>query len=167
MDLNFFQRNLKGWFIDPLYNSMETDSNCDRFISRRKKFLITIYCDGASKGNPGPSSIGIVAYIHEKEEFRISERIGETTNNVAEWSALKKGIEECISRKFDSIHAYMDSELVVKQVNGKYKVKHPNLLEYKKEVDKLISSLHSFQITHVPREKNSVADKLANEAFRK
>ncbi|WP_000628812.1 ribonuclease HI family protein, partial [Leptospira interrogans] len=91
--------------------------------------MITIYCDGASKGNPGPSSIGIVAYIHEKEEFRISERIGETTNNVAEWSALKKGIEECISRKFDSIHAYMDSELVVKQVNGKYKVKHPNLLE--------------------------------------
>lgn len=61
----------------------------------------------------------------------------------------------------------MDSELVVRQVIGKYKVKHPNLLEYKKEVDKLVSSLQNFQITHVPREKNSVADKLANEAFRK
>lgn len=108
-----------------------------------------------------------MAYKGDKEEFRISERIGETTNNVAEWASLKKGLEECIRRKFDTIHAYMDSELVVKQVSGKYKVKHPNLLEYKKEVDKLLSSLQNFQITHVPREKNSVADKLANEAFQK
>lgn len=112
MDFNFFQRDLKSWFTDRLYDSLEADSSFDQSISRRKKFLITIFCDGASKGNPGPSSIGVVAYVHEKEEFKISERIGETTNNVAEWSALKRGIEECISRKFDSIHAYMDSELV-------------------------------------------------------
>lgn len=146
---------------------METDPIRDRSVSEGKKFLITIFCDGASKGNPGPSSIGVVAYDGDKEEFKISERIGETTNNVAEWTALKKGLEECIRRNFLSVHAHMDSELVVRQVTGRYKVKHPNLLEYKKEVDKLVSSLQSFQITHVPREKNSVADKLANEAFQK
>lgn len=146
---------------------METDPIRDRSVSKGKKFLISIFCDGASKGNPGPSSIGVVAYDGDKEEFTISEKIGETTNNVAEWTALKKGLEECIRRKFLSVHAHMDSELVVRQVTGRYKVKHPNLLEYKKEVDKLVSSLESFQITHVPRAKNSVADKLANEAFQK
>ncbi|TGM56673.1 ribonuclease HI family protein [Leptospira adleri] len=129
--------------------------------------MIRIFCDGASKGNPGPSSIGVAGLLGDKEEFTISEKIGETTNNVAEWSALKRGLEECIRRKFDSVHAFMDSELVVRQVSGRYKVKHPNLLEYKKEVDKLVSTLQSFQITHVPREKNALADRLANEAFTK
>lgn len=108
----------------------------------------------------------MIGFIQDREEFTISERIGETTNNVAEWTALQKGLEECKRRGYDTVHAFLDSELVVKQVVGKYKVKQPHLLEFKKEVDKLISTLESFQITHVPREKNKRADQLANEAFR-
>ncbi|MDV6234893.1 ribonuclease HI family protein [Leptospira ellisii] len=128
--------------------------------------MIKIYCDGASKGNPGPASIGVAGFIQDREEFTISERIGETTNNVAEWTALQRGLEECKRRGHSAVEAFLDSELVVKQVLGKYKVKQPHLSEFKKEVDKLISALESFQITHVPREKNKIADKLANDAFR-
>ncbi|EMJ96931.1 ribonuclease HI family protein [Leptospira sp. WS58.C1] len=128
-----------------------------------KKFKI--YCDGASKGNPGPSSIGVAVYVGEDEVHSISSRISDGTNNMAEWAALEAGIEYCLSQKASEVTAYLDSELVVKQFKGEYKVKSPHLQVAKEKVKGLTSKLKLFSIHHVPREKNKRADKLANLAF--
>ncbi len=128
-----------------------------------KRFVI--YCDGASKGNPGPSSIGVAVYEEEVEIHSISERIPDGTNNVAEWAALEAGLQYCLEQGASGVQAYLDSELVVKQVRGEYKVKSPHLQTAKDRVKVLISQLKSFSIHHVPREKNKRADKLANLAF--
>ncbi|MEI7012040.1 ribonuclease HI family protein [Leptospira licerasiae] len=128
-----------------------------------KKFKI--YCDGASKGNPGPSSIGVAVYEEETEIHSISSRISDGTNNMAEWAALEAGIEYCLSLGAGEITAFLDSELVVKQFKGEYKVKSPHLQIAKEKVKALTSKLKLFTIHHVPREKNKRADKLANLAF--
>ena len=127
-----------------------------------------MYCDGASRGNPGDASIGVIAYRDSKKDqvvFTISQAIGKETNNVAEWtsllSALKKSLE--LSEREAVIH--MDSELVVKQMKGIYKTKHPDLIEIKKKVDALKNDFINLEFTHIPREKNKEADKLANQAL--
>ncbi|EPG76065.1 ribonuclease HI [Leptospira fainei serovar Hurstbridge str. BUT 6] len=125
----------------------------------------TIFCDGASKGNPGPSSIGVAIFEDEKEIHAISERIEDGTNNTAEWAALEAGLLWCLENKASEVKAFLDSELVVKQVRGEYKVKSLHLMEAKRRVQALSSKLASFKITHVLREKNKRADKLANLAF--
>ncbi|TGL58513.1 ribonuclease HI family protein [Leptospira sarikeiensis] len=126
---------------------------------------LKIYCDGASKGNPGPSSIGVAVYEADEETHSISRRISDGTNNVAEWAALEAGLEYCISQAADEVEAFLDSELVVKQFKGEYKVKSPHLQVAKERVKALSSKLKVFIIRHVPREKNKRADKLANLAF--
>ncbi|EPG67411.1 ribonuclease HI family protein [Leptospira wolffii] len=124
-----------------------------------------IYCDGASKGNPGPSSIGVSILDGEEEIHTISERIPDGTNNTAEWAALEAGLKYCLDAGATEVHAFLDSELVVKQFRGEYKVKSPHLQIAKDKIRALSSKLKSFRIEHVPREKNKRADKLANMAF--
>ena len=131
--------------------------------------MIIAYIDGASKGNPGPASIGIVCYKDETEKeilFQISEKIGFATNNVAEWSSLLRLFQELISRKIVNVLVYMDSELVVKQFSGLYKTKNSELQKLKEQVLDLKKNLENIQLTHVKREKNKIADKLANDAFK-
>ncbi|TGK17427.1 ribonuclease HI family protein [Leptospira fluminis] len=125
-----------------------------------------MHCDGASKGNPGPSSIGIAIYEGEEEIHSISERIADGTNNTAEWAALEAGLKWCLENGASEVEAFLDSELVVKQFKGEYKVKSPHLSEAKKRVQALSSRLSGFKIFHVLREKNKRADKLANQAFK-
>lgn len=131
--------------------------------------MIVAYLDGASKGNPGPASIGIVCYKDETEKeilFQVSEKIGNATNNIAEWTSLLRLIQELIKRNILDIQIYMDSELVVKQFSGIYKTKNPELQKIKEQVLNLKKNLNHVQVTHVRREKNKFADKLANEAFK-
>ncbi|EQA36106.1 ribonuclease HI [Leptospira inadai serovar Lyme str. 10] len=144
---------------------METDSFSFREAGRAKLRKFTIFCDGASKGNPGPSSIGVAIFEGEEEIHSISERIKDGTNNTAEWAALEAGLLWCLENKASEVKAFLDSELVVKQVTGEYKVKSPHLIEAKRRVLALSSKLASFKIAHVLREKNKKADKLANLAF--
>jgi ribonuclease HI len=130
--------------------------------------LIFIYCDGASRGNPGPASVGVVAYRNSDSSeivFTISEAIGKETNNVAEWTALLFALEKCKELIEKDLKLHLDSELVVRQMQGIYKTKNPDLAKIKQKVDSLRSSFSSVEFIHIPREKNKFADKLANEAL--
>ncbi len=130
---------------------------------------IIINIDGASKGNPGPASIGIAFYKNgnEKELLKeVSEPIGNQTNNYAEYSALIRALEISIEEGFTKVEILSDSELVVKQINKIYKVKDPEIKELYERAVNLSKNLNSFKITHIPREQNSKADKLANSALK-
>ena len=130
--------------------------------------LIYIYCDGASRGNPGPASIGVVAYRNSESTevvFTISEKIGKETNNVAEWTALLFALQKCKELSEKDIKIHLDSELVVRQMQGIYKTKNPELQKIKQQVDALRKDFSSIEFNHVPREKNKMADKLANQAL--
>ncbi|GBF51793.1 ribonuclease HI [Leptospira ryugenii] len=131
----------------------------------QNKELLYIYCDGSSRGNPGPAAIGVSFQTHEGEElFYLSERIGNATNNIAEWTALKRGMQEAIQREEKKVKFRLDSELVVKQMKGEYKVKNVGLMEMKKDCDLLKQQFEFFEIQYVPREQNTRADALANLA---
>lgn len=125
-----------------------------------------LFCDGASRGNPGPASAGSVLKNMEGETIaEVSYYLGEMTNNQAEYRALLLGLRKALEHKIESLKVYLDSELVVKQIKGIYKVKHPDLIPLFDEIKKLIRKFSSFEISHVFREKNKEADKLANLAI--
>ncbi|MGA1847163.1 ribonuclease HI family protein [Deferribacter abyssi] len=131
-----------------------------------KKAILNVYSDGASSGNPGPSGIG---YVIEDAEgniiFKYSEFIGNTTNNVAEYTALLKAIEKTIELTPKKVRFYSDSELLVKQLKGEYKVKSKNLIGlYQAVVSKL--SLLNYDIVHIKRDNNKLADNLAKSAIK-
>ena len=126
----------------------------------------TVFCDGASMGNPGESGIGVVIHF-EGETYRISEHIGTATNNVAEYSALIRGLERTNAMHLDSIEVFLDSELLVRQVNGIYKVSNEHLKDLHSKVKSLLKAFKRYSIRHIPRGKNSEADLLAKKAARK
>jgi ribonuclease HI len=122
-----------------------------------------IHSDGASSGNPGPSGIGVVIEMGH-EHFEFSSYIGNTTNNVAEYSALIRGLEEARELGATEVEAYMDSELICKQLNGQYKVKHPGLMPLYQKALSLAAGFKRTTFTHVPREQNKRADALSKKA---
>lgn len=127
--------------------------------------IFAIAVDGASKGNPGAAGIGVVVYNGAGEIVtEISEYIGTATNNVAEYSALIRGLEEVLALGGTQIRVSTDSELMVKQIVGLYRVKSPHLVEYYQRAKSLLAQFKSAKIRHVPREENSLADKLASSA---
>ncbi len=122
--------------------------------------VITAYTDGASLGNPGRMGIGVVLYQSGKKIGEISEYIGEGTNNVAEYTAVIRAIEFAKLQGDNTVHIMSDSELVVKQLTGKYKIKDEKLkLLHQQVLNYSIGMKMSYE--HIPREKNSYADKLA------
>lgn len=123
---------------------------------------IEVYIDGAARGNPGPAGIGIVIKDNGKIVEQIGAYIGKTTNNVAEYMALIRGLEEVISRGYKQASFISDSELLVKQMNGEYKVKNENLIPLHYHIMELVRKLHGFSIKHVRRENNPEADNMAN-----
>jgi len=127
---------------------------------------VIIYTDGAARGNPGPAAIG--ATIRDEKGnliASVSRRIGITTNNQAEYQAIIAAMEKAISLGARNVELYTDSELVVRQINGRYKVKKSTLRTLYQKVIQLIGSLEGFKITHIPREQNAEADNLANKAL--
>lgn len=100
-----------------------------------------------------------------KNILELCDYIGETTNNVAEYSALIRGLEEAIDMQIKELEAFADSELMVKQINGEYRVKNQGLLPLYNEAKNLIKRFHKFKIHHLDREDNSEADNLANQAL--
>ena len=123
-----------------------------------------IYTDGACSGNPGPMGIGAAIYKGGKLLKKLSEPIGEGTNNIAEYSAVKAGIEEAVSLGADAVEVRTDSRLVVQQLSGKFRVKSACLRQIKAEIDALTEGL-SVNYTWVAREENKLADKLAKDAL--
>ena len=131
---------------------------------RREKLIL--HTDGCCRGNPGPAGIGVVIRdSHKKVLKELSEYIGEGTNNIAEYRALIRGLEEAGSLGADELAIFMDSELVVKQLNGEYRVKDDGMKELFKKALEGLRRFKSFEIKHVDRSKNKEADRLANKAI--
>jgi ribonuclease HI len=127
---------------------------------------LIVNADGASRGNPGPSAAAVVAYDSEGNELTSrAKTLGETTNNVAEYGACILALELASDFGVPRVRIRMDSELVVKQMNGEYRVKHENLKPLAEKVRELAAGFESVAWEHVPRESNKAADKLANETL--
>jgi len=127
---------------------------------------LTIYTDGAARGNPGPAGAG--AHIQDEDGNTVSEDfryLGEATNNVAEYEALLLGMERAHELGAVRIEMRADSQLVVRQVCGEYRVRNPVLQGLHARVLALESKFESVEYTHVPREQNRDADRLANRAI--
>ena len=129
---------------------------------------LVIHTDGACKGNPGPAGIGVALWRDgEPEPFAtLAEKIPDTTNNVAEYRAMLRGLQEALLRGADEIELRTDSELMAHQLNGKYAVKSPDLLPLFTEAKGLLARFQSAKIVHVRREFNALADKLANQGVK-
>lgn len=127
----------------------------------------TLYTDGGARGNPGPAGIGYVLQIETADTHAVGEYIGETTNNQAEYTALIKGLKKAQQQGVTQLRCFLDSELVVKQLNGQYKVRHPDMLPLYDQVQKLKSGFTSITFSHVQRSKNAKADALVNQAIDK
>jgi ribonuclease HI len=128
--------------------------------------LYILQTDGAAKGNPGPSGIGIALFKGSDTTEPIAafgEYIGETTNNVAEYKALIRGLKEALERGADRIEARTDSELMARQIAGRYKVNAPQILPLHQEACRLLARFEKASVVHVLRGKNALADKLANQ----
>ena len=127
---------------------------------------IIIYTDGGARGNPGPAGIGAVVYSeHKKIIAEISEYIGVATNNQAEYKALLAAFRKAADLGAKELDCYLDSELVVKQLKGEYRVKDKDLALLFLDIHNLSLSFKKISYTHIPREKNEAADLLANEAM--
>ena len=127
--------------------------------------MYKIYCDGASRSNPGEASIGVSIQNNEQEVDTIAKKIGVATNNFAEYEGLRTALDYCDKNNLNGVHIYLDSLLVVQQVNGKYKVKSKNLKDLYNQCTDLIKKIDNLEIYHVPREQNKRADELANIAL--
>ena len=126
-----------------------------------------LFCDGASRSNPGDASIGISILLDGKEVHTISKKIGIATNNEAEYQALIDALNYCVDNSIKEQEVFLDSNLVVEQVNKNFKVKAGNLKVLNSKVDDLIQEFNFIEINHVYREENKRADQLANMALDK
>lgn len=124
-----------------------------------------LYCDGASRGNPGPGAYGFVLWENGEVLFSQGARMGVVTNNVAEYEGLLKGLEKSIELGASEISIRSDSQLLVRQLLGEYKVKAAHIIPLVQKAKKLLSVFKKVEISHIPREENSLADALCNEAL--
>jgi len=127
---------------------------------------VVVHVDGGARGNPGPAAIGIVLSSADGDVLdRHGERIGETTNNVAEYRALIAGLERARALGADDVEVVGDSELIAKQVNGQYKVKHAGLKPLHAEALRALAGFGRWRVRTVPRAQNAAADALVNAAL--
>lgn len=143
----------------PLFSESETGK-------KLKQNALFLFTDGASRGNPGDAGAGFVI-VNEQGEELLAQGIylGSCTNNVAEYKALIMGLSEATKLGCGSIFVSLDSQLIVRQVQGQYKVKSADLLPLYKKVRELLANLKNYTIKHIPREQNKRADQLANQGI--
>ena len=131
--------------------------------------VITVFCDGGARGNPGPAAIGAVVLdpttTPATRLATVSEHIGVATNNVAEYKAVIAGLEAARAFPARTIQVRADSMLVIRQLEGKWKVKHANLRPLHQEAKQLLADYQQVDLAHVPREQNTDADLLVNAAL--
>ena len=127
---------------------------------------LIVYADGASRGNPGPASFGAVVFDKNGNEMnRVGEQIGRATNNVAEYRGAIAGLELALALGARSVELRLDSELVVRQLQGRYRVRNPDLKKLFVQAKDLQRQFSAFRALSIPREKNQLADQIANQAF--
>ena len=127
--------------------------------------MYIIYCDGASRSNPGEASYGVSINLNNKEIDTLKEYIGIATNNVAEYRGLIAALEYCVKNNINDVEIYLDSLLVVQQVNKEFKVKSKKLGDLYSYSLTLIEKIKNINVIHIRREYNKTADELANEAL--
>ncbi len=126
----------------------------------------SLYCDGASRGNPGPAGAGAALTDPQGATVaRLTRFLGVTTNNVAEYQALILGLKEAARLGVRKLQVFADSELLVRQLNGQYRVKSPHLLPLWRQAQNELKNFKAFTVSHVPRAENRLADELANQAI--
>jgi len=124
-----------------------------------------LHTDGGARGNPGPSAIGFVLEIPGQAAIAVGECIGKATNNQAEYKALIRGLTKAVKEGVQEIVCYLDSELVVRQLKGEYKVRDADLKKLFDKVKGLVNKFSAVEFSHIRREKNKQADKLVNKAL--
>jgi len=136
-------------------------------VADRPKLLI--YIDGGSKGNPGPAACAAVVKTADDGQTVLDrgEYLGEATNNVAEYEGLLLGLRLAADLEAGEIEVRSDSELLVRQLTGQYRVKNPRLKELHAEVRRRLDDFAGVEVRHVPREQNTEADRLVNETIRR
>ena len=126
----------------------------------------TLFADGGSRGNPGPAASGAVLLSPQGTVLReIGEFLGRATNNVAEWNALAIGLQAALDEGVSRLAVRLDSELVVKQLSGEYRVKHPDLQPLHRRAVALIRKFDHVDVRHVPRKQNALADAVVNRVL--
>ena len=125
-----------------------------------------LYADGAARGNPGPAGSG-AALVDENGRViaEAMRHLGHATNNVAEYTALIIGLEVARTHEVEDLEIRMDSKLVVEQMNGKWRIRHPNIRPLALRAGELLAQFPKRTIRHIPREQNAIADQLANRAI--
>lgn len=127
--------------------------------------MLEAYIDGGARNNPGPAGAGVYIELNGAPFVGLYEYLGKQTNNYAEYSALLRALKYALAESFLKVKVYSDSELLVRQVLGKYRVKNPALQTLHQQALAMIRQLQQFTIQHVPRELNRKADALANKAM--
>jgi ribonuclease HI len=128
---------------------------------------LLIYTDGAARGNPGPSGLGAILRDAETGAVvaELARFLGVRTNNYAEWTAVEDALGEALRLGATHVDLRMDSELVARQISGRYRVKHPELKPIHASVMAMLGKLAGYTVGHVPRELNKDADRLSNVAI--
>jgi ribonuclease HI len=125
-----------------------------------------LYTDGGARGNPGPAGIGVLLMDADGTVVgEIAEGIGYNTNNFAEYQAVIEGLKLALEQGFDEIDVFVDSQLVVNQLNGDWKIKHERLRSLAVEARRLMNRFRDATLQHIPREQNAEADRLANQGM--
>jgi len=146
-----------------------TDEEINKFFDEAisllsKNGVAELYVDGASSSNPGNAGIGVVLKVDDRVVENVSKPIGIATNNVAEYTALIEGLKIALDKGYKRVKVYSDSELVVKQLKGIYRVKDEGLSKLYKHVKELEKRFEKIEIVHINRENNKQADRLAKNA---
>lgn len=128
---------------------------------------VVIEADGGSRGNPGPAGYGAVVWSQDRRTVlaETKQAIGRATNNVAEYRGLIAGLDDALNLGAGDVSVLMDSKLVVEQMSGRWRVKHPDLVELHAQARSLAAQFRRISFSWIPREQNAYADRLANEAM--
>ena len=149
-----------------VFEIMENKVDNTRISARETANSVSIYVDGASRGNPGPAGVGYyVIGVDGKVIERGGKFIGFATSRVAEYYAMKNGVELAVQMGLRSVHFFSDSLMVVNQLNGIFSIKNPDIIPIYTAILKLLDSFDSVSFTHIPRIENLVADSEANQAI--
>ena len=131
---------------------------------KTKRLKLIAFSDGASRGNPGKAACAVILFDEKNEELlRRSKPLGVTTNNVAEYEGVLLALDLARTLGASDVEVRLDSELVVRQLNGQYKVKHPTLKPLFERTRGMMAEFDSVAVSHVPRDENTLADELAND----
>ncbi len=162
-ELNAFRNGLTPTIVNQI--EPEYQKIIRTWLEKKPGDSYTLYIDGAADLHSKRAGIGGIILRKDEELYTFSEFLPDATNNEAEYHALIKGLQLAMDLNCNEITVFSDSELIVKQINGLYKVKHPNMIPLYAQANNILKSFKSWSLSHIPREKNTRADKLSKDGM--